>query len=165
MGELPLETSKLELARKLLQDAYRLQMQGDLELAVDLYRRSISICPTTEAHTFLGWTYRHQGRLDDAISECKKAIELDPNFGNPYNDIGAYLIEKQQFDDAIPWLEKAAKSKRYESYHYPWYNLGRVYLAKEMYKFARECFEIAIEIEPNYQIAHEALDRLKRSIQ
>lgn len=164
-GKSSQQAAKLELALKLLQDAYRLQMQGDLELAVDLYRRSISICPTAEAHTFLGWTYRFQGRLDDAIAECKKAIELDPGFGNPYNDIGAYLIEKQLFDDAIPWLEKATKSKRYESYHYPWYNLGRAYLGKEMYKFARECFEIAIEIEPNYQTAHEALDRLRRSIQ
>jgi tetratricopeptide (TPR) repeat protein len=63
--------------------------------------------PTAEAHTFLGWTYHFQGRLDDAIAECKRAIEIDPEFGNPYNDIGAYLIELKRFDGAIPWLERA----------------------------------------------------------
>ena len=49
--------------------------------------------PTAEAYTFLGWTYHFQGRIEDAIAECKRAIEVDPEFGNPYNDIGAYLIE------------------------------------------------------------------------
>ena len=38
------------------------------------------------------------GKLDEAIEECYKAIDRDPDFGNPYNDIGAYLIEKGQLD-------------------------------------------------------------------
>ena len=60
---------------------------------------------------FLGWTYSYQGRLDDAIPECQKAIEVDPEFGNPYNDIGAYLIEQQKHDEAIPWLERALQAR------------------------------------------------------
>jgi len=63
-------------------------MQGELDPAIELYRRSIEVCPTAEAHTFLGWTYSFQGRLDEARAECLKAIEVDPHFGNPYNDIG-----------------------------------------------------------------------------
>lgn len=154
-----------ELAVKLFEDAYRLQMQGDLELAADLYRRSIEIFPTAEAYTFLGWTYRFQGRLDDAIAECKKAIAVDPAFGNPYNDIGAYLIEQGQYEAAIPWLEQATVSSRYESFHYPWYNLGRVYVAREMYRKAQECLEHSLDIEPDYELAREALRKLKRSVQ
>ena len=154
-----------ELAVKLFEDAYRLQMQGDLELAADLYRRSIELHPTAEAHTFLGWTFRFQGRLDDAIAECKKAIAVDPGFGNPYNDIGAYLIEKGEYEAAIPWLEQATISLRYDSYHYPWYNLGRAYVGREMYRKARECFEHSIDIEPDYELAREALRKLKLSVQ
>lgn len=156
---------RAELAVQLFHDAYRLQMQGDLDLAADLYRRSIEIFPTAEAHTFLGWTYRHQGRLDDAIAECQKAIVVDPGFGNPYNDIGAYLIEKGDLDAAIPWLEQATRAARYESYHYPWYNLGRAYVAKEMFRRAQECFEHALDIEPEYTLAAEALKRLRRVVQ
>ncbi len=157
--------SLIELAIKIFQDAYRLQMAGDLDLAADLYRRSIEIHPTAEAHTYLGFTYRHQGRLEDAIAECKRAIDLDPKFGNPYNDIGAYLIELGRPDDAVEWLEKATVSERYESYQFPWYNLGRVYISKEMYRKATECFETALDIEPAYEAAQKALDRLRRSIQ
>jgi tetratricopeptide (TPR) repeat protein len=154
-----------EVAIQLMKEAYIHQMQGHLHRAVELYKRSIEIHPTAEAHTFLGWTYRFLGKLEDAIAECKKAIEVDPTFGNPYNDIGAYLIELGQLDSAIPWLEKATLSERYEAYHYPWYNLGRVYVAKEMYSMARACFEKSLGIEPRYALAEEALKRVKRLMQ
>jgi tetratricopeptide (TPR) repeat protein len=76
-------------AWELLQEAYRAQMEGDLDHAVELYRKSLTAHPTAEAHTFLGWTYHFQGKIQEAIEECKRAIEVDPDFGNPYNDIGA----------------------------------------------------------------------------
>ncbi|HXW14105.1 MAG TPA: tetratricopeptide repeat protein, partial [Terriglobia bacterium] len=85
---------ELQAAWELLKEAYQYQMGGDYDMAVELYKRSLDIHPTAEAFTYLGWTYRYQGKIDDAIAECKKAIQIDPEFGNPYNDIGAYLIEK-----------------------------------------------------------------------
>ncbi|MBL0157607.1 MAG: tetratricopeptide repeat protein [Bryobacterales bacterium] len=154
-----------QMALELFQRAYQLQMQGEWDLAVDLYRKSISLHPTAEAYTFLGWTYRFQGRLEDAIAECRKAIELDPAFGNPYNDIGAYLIELDRAAEAIPWLEQAVTAARYDSYHFPWYNLGRAYAALECYRKAQECFSHALDIEPEYGLAAEALARLKLMIQ
>jgi Tfp pilus assembly protein PilF len=154
----------LALAAELLQEAYIRQMSGYLDEAVELYQKSITVYPTAEAHTFLGWTYSFQGKLDDAIEECKKAIEVDPDFGNPYNDIGAYLIEKDQFSEAIPWLQKATQAKRYESYHFPHYNLGRVYMAQGLMKRAMEEFEKALKIEPNYSLARDALEETTRQI-
>ena len=160
-----MQDTRLQLARDLFQNAYKLQMQGDLDLAVQLYKQSIEMFPTAEAYTFLGWTYHFQGKIDDAIAECKKAIEVDPAFGNPYNDIGSYLIERGKYDEAIPWLEKAIGSSRYEAYHYPWYNLGRAYVNKEMYRKARECFEKSLEIEPAYELARQALGNVRRLVQ
>jgi len=157
--------ARFEMARELFQNAYKLQMQGDFDLAAQLYKRSIELHPTAEAHTFLGWTYHYQGKVDEAIGECKKAIQIDPTYGNPYNDIGAYLIERGDHDQAIPWLEQAIASPRYEAYHYPWYNLGRVYVAQEVYSKARECFRKALEIEPSYTLAEEALHKLRMLLQ
>lgn len=160
-----MEDSRHELAKDLFQQAYVLQMQGDLETAVELYRKSIELYPTAEAYTYLGWTYSFQGRIEDAIEQCKNAILIDPTFGNPYNDIGAYLIGQGKLDEAIPWLEKATVSKRYEAYHYPWYNLGRVYAAKEMFNRARECFEKSLTLEPRYRLAADALKQLRFLVQ
>ena len=154
----------IERAQELFQQAYAAQMSGDFNRAVKLYKHSLEIHPTAEAHTFLGWTYHFQGKVQDAIEECKRAIEVDPDFGNPYNDIGAYLIELDRFDEAIPWLERAVEAARYEPRHFPHYNLGRAYLGKEMYGRAIECFQQALEIEPRYALARDALDSLRRMV-
>jgi tetratricopeptide (TPR) repeat protein len=160
-----MSVERRQLAVELFQRAYMLQMQGELDQAAELYRESIDACPTAEAYTFLGWTYRFQGRLNDAIAECMKAIEVDPTYGNPYNDIGAYLIEQGKHEEAIPWLMRATESKRYESYHYPWYNLGRAHVALEAYNRARECFTKAIAIQPDYRLAEEALEKVRMLLQ
>ncbi len=154
-----------QAAWDLLKEAYQYQMGGEYEMAVELYKRSLELHPTAEAYTFLGWTYHFQGRLDDAIEECKKAIQIDPEFGNPYNDIGAYLIERGAYDDALPWLEQALASRRYESYHYPHYNLGRAYAAKEMFGKARSHLEEALRLCPDYTVAKEELEKIRRKVQ
>src|ERR1041385_1424944 len=123
------DETRQEQAIRFLRQAYERQMNKELDDAVQLYKKSIEAHPTADAHTFLGWTYSWMGRLDDAIAECLKAIEVDPTFGNPYNDIGAYLIMKGQLNEAIPWLERALKAPRYDSYCFPHMNLGRVFEA------------------------------------
>jgi Tfp pilus assembly protein PilF len=135
--------SKIERAAYLLKVAYEKQMAGELETAIDLYKASIAEHPTAEAHTFLGWTYSHLGRLDDAIQECKTAIEVDPTFGNPYNDIGSYLVHQNHLEEAIPWLEKAKQAPRYEPRHFPFINLGRIYLKLGRVREANREFEQA----------------------
>ena len=155
---------KLAQAWELLKEAYQAQMEGDFDHAVELYEKSIAVQPTAEAHTFLGWTLHFQGKIDQAIEQCKRAIEIDPDFGNPYNDIGAYLIEMRRYDEAIPWLERATEAKRYDPRHFPYFNLGRIYLAKEMYSRARENFENALRLEPRYQLARDALENLRRKV-
>src|SRR5688572_2372161 len=132
-------------AAELFQLAYSHQMKGELDESIDLYKQSIAVVPTAEAHTFLGWAYSLQNRYDEAIAECRQAIAVDPDFGNPYNDIGAYLIEQGQFQNAIPWLEKATRAARYESYCYPHYNLGRVYEKLRQWGLAVQCYRKSLE--------------------
>lgn len=159
------EKESIERAVRLFHEAYRRQMDGELEEAIRLYRESINCHPTAEAYTFLGWTYSFQGHYEEAIEECKKAISVDPDFGNPYNDIGAYLINLGKPDEAVPWLEKAIKAERYEAYHYPHSNLGRVYCSKGMLKKALEEFEKALAIEPNYTFARQAIEAIHQQLQ
>lgn len=150
-----------ERAEELFQKAYERQMQGELEEAAGLYRQSIAAFPTAEAHTFLGWTYSFMGRVDDAIAECLRAIEVDPAFGNPYNDIGAYLIEKGQVDEAIPWFERALQAPRYESYCFPHFNLGRVHERKRRFRRALDEYKLAAEENPQHAGAARAVRRLQ----
>jgi tetratricopeptide (TPR) repeat protein len=145
-------------------EAYHRQMAGDLEGAIAGYQQSIALHPTAEAHTFLGWTYSFQGRYEEAIAECKEAIAVDADFGNPYNDIGSYLIKLERLDEAIPWLESAVEARRYEPRHYPHCNLGQVYWKKGMLGRAAEEFARALEIAPDYPFARAALDAIRKQL-
>src|SRR5256885_10324915 len=118
-------------------------MAGDLDAAIETYRRSIATCPTAEAHTFLGWTYSFQGRLEEARAECLRAIEVDPDFGNPYNDIGVYLMQQGKLEEAIPWLERAKQARRSAPRQFPFMNLGRVFPHQGRWGEALHPFEAA----------------------
>ncbi len=155
------EDERVARAHERFQRAYEFQAAGEYEKAIRLYKESIEIYPTAEAHTFLGWTYSFQGHLDEAITECYKAIEVDPDFGNPYNDIGVYLMQKGQYNEAIPWLEKAKQAARYEPRHFPYLNMGRIQLARGRWLEALKEFERAVEIMPNDAGARKALMGLR----
>src|SRR5688572_8170718 len=59
MADTSLKSLK-ETALSYFQQAYQAQMEGRLEEAEALYKKSIEIYPTAEAHTYLGWTYSFQ---------------------------------------------------------------------------------------------------------
>ena len=156
--DFPLDTP--DDARQAFREGYEAQMGGRLQEAVEHYRRSIAIHPTAEAHTFLGWALSFLGHPDEAIAECRTAIEVDPAFGNPYNDIGAYLIELGREAEAITWLERAKRAARYEPRHYPYFNLARVYVRQHKVHEAIRELQQAIAIEPRYTVARRELHRL-----
>jgi Tfp pilus assembly protein PilF len=152
---------RFDQATEIWQAAYRHQMQGELDHAIELYRRSIEVCPTAEAHTFLGWTYSFQGRLDEATQECMRAIEVDPDFGNPYNDIGCYLMQQGKLDEAVPWLERAKQAKRYEPRQFPYMNLARIHVKQGKWWDALREFEGAVRLAPSDAELRRALHSLR----
>lgn len=173
IGEMPFGNDELlteeqagakKQALSCFQQGYEAQMRGELDEAADLYKQSIAHYPTAEAHTFLGWTYSFMGLADQAIDECHRAIDVDPDFGNPYNDIGAYLIEKGDLTAAIPWLQRAMTAPRYEAYFYPHFNLGRVYEAKGRFFDALREYKSAIDLNPNYKLAIVAFRKLQSKL-
>ncbi len=135
----------------------QLHMLGEYRSAVAQFEKSIELYPTAEGHTYLGWSLSELGRLEEAIAECETAIALDPDYGNPYNDIGVYLIELGRTDDAVPWLEKAIRATRYCCYQYPHFNLGRIFLMTGRMDAARRAFERALEFDRGYRPALKGL--------
>jgi Tfp pilus assembly protein PilF len=154
------ENMTREKAMSLFEQAYRSQMDGEFGDAIALYKRSIATYPTAEAYTFLGWTYSMMGRTEEAIAMCHQAIKVDPDYGNPYNDIGAYLIDQEKWEEAIPWLEKATIAPRYKTRQFPFMNLGRAYQKLGRTQTAMRHYKQALVEEPFYLPATWAMTRL-----
>ena len=141
-------------AKIMFDRAYRQQRRGNLSEAIVLYCQSIDLQPSAEAHTFLGWTYSMLERYEEAIEQCKIAIDLDPEYGNPYNDIGSYLITQGRPEEAIEWLEKATEANRYDSPQYPFINMGQAFEQQKRYRSALKAYNKALEIFPTDRVAY-----------
>ena len=151
----------LRRATELWRQGYRYQTGGNVDRAIELYRQSIELYPTAEAHTFLGWAMSFQGHLAEATEECLRAIEIDSEFGNPYNDIGVYLMQQDKLDESISWLEKAKQAKRYEPRQFPFLNLGRIYMRQGRWWEALREFEGAVRQAPRDVGAAKILHNLR----
>ena len=144
-------------AAELFRRAYEAQVEKNYAEAVELYRRSIETYPTAEAHTFLGWVYSFDGRYDEAIDECLKAISVDAAFGNPYNDIGSYLMSQGDLWTCVRWFRRALAAPRYEARVFPHFNLGRVYEQRNRLLDAARHYGRALEERPDFAPAAKAL--------
>ncbi len=144
-------------AREAFNQAYRLQIQGDWAGAMAAYRRSIAHCPTAEAYTFLGSIYANLYLYEAAMAECQRAIALDPDFGNPYHDVGTYLLAQERWEEAIPWFQKALQARRFEARHYTHYHLGQICEKQGLWEAAMDHYSQALELAKDYQQARQAL--------
>jgi tetratricopeptide (TPR) repeat protein len=147
-------------ALEYFQRAYRMQIQGDLASAIHAYKASIRLYPTAEAYTYLGWTYAHLNLYDEAIVACELAIEVDPDFGNPYNDIGAYLLELDRAGDSLVWFEHALAAPRYDARVYAFFNLGRANERLGNWRSALDYYQQTAATFPHYRPAIDAAHRL-----
>jgi len=151
-----------EAAKEFLQQAKSLQSDGQYDTAVELYIRSIESMPTAEAHTSLGWAYGLMGKFNEAIEECYKAIELDKSYGNPYNDIGSYLIFLGKYDEAKEWLQRAIDTPTYTLKFYSYYNLGGIYEIKGEWSKALNNYKKALDLNPDFKPAYKSVSVLTR---
>jgi tetratricopeptide (TPR) repeat protein len=93
--------------------------------------------------------------LDDAILLYQKAIELDPQYSNAYNNLGAAYRHKGDIDKAIAFTEKAIALEPKNSKAYN--NLGIIYYDKRDWYKAIALYKKAIELNP---ILSEAYNNL-----
>ena len=143
----------------LCREGTRRLVSGDVSGALQLYRESLQLFPTAEAYTHRGWAYSREGRLNDAIVECRMAIATDPRLGNAYNDLGAYLAALGYSDEAISWFEKAKTADRYLPRHFPFRNLGRLYARRGHLDLAAAEFEQVLQHRPDDPVATAFLEQ------
>ena len=96
----------------------------DMPGSISEFQRAIALNPNyPTAHQWYG---RHPltalGRLDEAIAESKRAIELDPLSPVINTDFGATLINARRYDEAIAQLRKTLEID--PTFHYAHNTLG-----------------------------------------
>lgn len=132
----------------LLEKGYRCHLRGELGEAIMFYERSLAMHPTAEAHTYLGWAYSNMKRYDEAIEQCNLAIVLDPNWGNPYYEMGIYLFEQKKPEEAIDCFKTALSVTRFDRVDSALFHLARAYRAVGRFAEALKMYDRALAINP-----------------
>jgi tetratricopeptide (TPR) repeat protein len=88
--------------------------------AIELERRALAIDPEfSDARMWLGTGLLELGRTDEAISEIREALRLDPENGQAFQALArAYWVGKGDFKAAIPMFERAIALNPEAGYSY-----------------------------------------------
>jgi len=103
-------------------------------------------------HTCMGIVYSKQGRLADAVQQCRQAIALDPDDILALYNLGTLLARQEDPKAALEGLDKVvAQAPDWAEAHY---TRGTVLLRQERYQEAIRAFDHALECRATYPEAH-----------
>jgi tetratricopeptide (TPR) repeat protein len=102
------------------------------------------------------------GDIDTAIQELETATHLDHENHKAFSYLGAAYAAKQRYNAAIGAFKTAEQiAPGVASIHY---NIAQAYEASGILMEAEYEYERAIEIDPTYQRATEALENVKKKL-
>ncbi len=110
---------------------------------------------TPEDHFLRGEALVRRGKIDEAIVEFKKAIEMDSQFSAAYTSLGAAYGQKGIIDQSISASKMAIELDPRNATAY--YNLGNAFGKEGNYEEAFASFYKAIELDPGYAGPHYGL--------
>ena len=124
--------------------------------AETLYQATIAQNPDCwMVHNNLGLVLAGRGKVDEAISEYQKAVEIEPYDAEAHNNLGNALAGRGQVDGAIARYQRALEIK--PGYAEAHYNLGNALLGRGKFDAAVAEFRTALQLKPDYAKAHASL--------
>lgn len=160
-----LEGKREKQYRQLISRGHKEILAKKYEKATDTFKSAQNYNDSAEVMTLLAWSYSLRGKMEKAKNYCLRAIQKDPDYGPPYNDLGNYLLQEGQGEEALKWFELAKKCSHYQNREYPYINAGRVYLSQREFHKAFEEFSKALALAPNHRELHQTINRLKKTIE
>ncbi len=162
---LGMNAKREEKYEKYISEAHVLVAKKDLAGALELFEKARGHKETAEVLTLMGWVTSQMGNSEDAKSLCLKAIEIDPEYGAPYNDMGTLLLNEGHINESIKWYELAKRAPKYTNREYPYINAGRAYMQLNNFDKAMEEFEVALKLVPENQELRHTVSKIRSSVQ
>jgi len=109
-----------------------------------------------------GWTYLNLPSPNNemALTMLKKAITLNPQNGDAYNQLGIAYKRKGAYEKAIDCYKKALQYEPEDQMLY--FNLGVAYYRNDQTLESKRAFQKAVELDPNSMAGNGARQWLAR---
>ncbi len=146
-----------------LEEATRTYKSGNIKKAVSLFEKLIAQSPyMKEAYNNLASLYAAEGDREKATKLLNKALEIDPLYVFPRVNLANYLLADDDIDGAEEMIKPLATLTRFHPQEMAVYLYSQAKIATEQgnVEQARGALEMLLEVEPDYQPAHDLLDYL-----
>jgi protein O-mannosyl-transferase len=98
------------------------------------------------AHCNLGMALFQEQRVDEAIDQYQKALEIHPGYVEARKNLAATLLDQGRLDEAIIQFQKVLEVRPRDAVSC--YNLGNAYLRKRQVRRAIELFQRTVALRP-----------------
>jgi tetratricopeptide (TPR) repeat protein len=102
----------------------------------------------------LGMLFLDLGRIDQAITELKRAVKLDPNRGDAHFHLGTAYAEARRWEDAVGAYRTAISHPTLTVTDLAHQNLGLALFHLGRYREAEEALRFALTLDPQLQGAY-----------
>jgi tetratricopeptide (TPR) repeat protein len=123
---------------------------------LSIWEDAVAGSPRNErAHNGVGLALARRQRMDEAMVQYRKALELNPNYCDAHNNLGLVLADLGRIDEAMDCYHKALEIDPNQAQAHN--NLGAVLVKCGRVDEALAEFHRALQIEPDYAEAHDNL--------
>jgi tetratricopeptide (TPR) repeat protein len=98
--------------------------------------------------------------FDHAVHHFNRAIEIDPNFAEAYNQRGIAMFLQEKYEESIVDCQHAID--RLPTHFGAWAGMGHSYAHLGRLKEAKQAYERALEINPHLDCVREMVSELCR---
>ncbi len=137
---------------------HELNRTSDAKRTEERYKSAL-IVKDGEEHNNLGRKAYADGRIDIAIDEFKRAIEINPSNPAFYSNLGRVYFNSGVMKPAYEYQQRALEID--PNYAMAYYWLGQIYRNSGNAAMARKCFEEYRRIEPNGYLSRKAKQYIK----
>jgi tetratricopeptide (TPR) repeat protein len=149
-----IDSKKLERAEAQVRLAFDCCNIGNFTSAKEFLNKALVVCPLHgEAHRTMAQIYMHEGKQDDAITECREALKCEPDNMWAMILMGNLLWEfKKDREGALRYYNKVVEL--YPDNLIALNNVAGVKLSMRQYEDALKLFEKVLEKNDSYANAY-----------
>lgn len=126
---------------------------GDLDRSEYFFRSFLENEESFEAYFYLGLISTQKNHLEDALEFYYKSVTINPEYGNPCNEIGIILLRMGKDKDAVFWLKKSIRCMQNDAPHISFFNLATLYKMWNRPERSLQFLYRAIELKPEFEEA------------
>lgn len=133
--------------------------QGKFAEAEKLLIRAHEIEPDDpEVNYDLGMLYARQGQFQNAQPYLERAVSLRPDYADALNNLGVLLVQEQRYPEAEQRFMTCIQVA--PNFDQGYLNLARLYVVLNDKEKAREVLLALLRLQPQHQMAQQALEML-----